>query len=350
MSSRSLIFLLLLSCGARLGAAEPPPLSKSASKWAASLGHGAIATAERRGDGRWTFAIAGQPFAAGHAEVPPQQVLFEIGSITKVFTGILLAEAVLDGKLSLDDTLARRLPVKFGNAATGAVTLRQLATHTSCLDSLPEEINPAADDPFAKYDKKKLFAYLAGVKLAQQPPCAFQYSNLGFGTLGVVVETAYGKPWAALIQEKITGPLGMVDTVADLSPAQRSRLAEPWSGDRRSHPWTFMAFSGAGALHSSLADMSRFADALLAGPRGRLGRVWPLLAGDYAEGRGGRVGKLGLGLIHARTGGEDSYWHNGGTGGFRSLIQVRPASGRAVVLLASNVEADLDSWLTVWEY
>src|SRR6185295_13761430 len=130
-------------------------------------------------------------------------------------------------------------------------------------------------------------------KLEKQPPCAFEYSNLGFGILGVVVETAYGKPWATLIEEKITGPLGMVDTAANLSPAQRSRFAEPWSGDQRAHPWTFTALAGAGALRSSLADMSRFADALLAGPKGRLGRVWPLLAGDYAE-RSAMGGKIGL--------------------------------------------------------
>jgi D-alanyl-D-alanine-carboxypeptidase/D-alanyl-D-alanine-endopeptidase len=350
MSSRSLIFLLLLllSCGAVLGAAELPPLSEPASKWAAALGHGAVATAEKRGDGRWMFAIAGQPFAAGHAEVPPQQVLFEIGSITKVFTGILLANAVLDGKLSLDDTLARRLPVTFANPATGALTLRQLATHTSCLPGLPDNAPFTGDDPYADYDKKKLFEYLAGAKLEKkQPPCAFEYSNLGFGILGVVVETAYGKPWAALIEEKITGPLGMVDTAPDLSPAQRSRFAEPWSGDQRAHPWTFTALAGAGALRSSLADMSRFADALLAGPKGRLGRVWPLLTGDYAEAMGG---KIGLGLLHAKAGGEESYWHNGGTGGFRSMIQVRPASGRAVVILVSNGSANLDGWLAAWEH
>jgi CubicO group peptidase (beta-lactamase class C family) len=135
MSKRSLIVLLLLSFCAPLGAAELPPLGNQASAWAAALGHGAVATAEKR-DGRWTFAIAGQPFAAGHAEVPAQQVLFEIGPITKVFTGILLADAVLDGKLSLDDTLAQRLPVKLGYAGTGAVTLKQLATHSHLLPAV----------------------------------------------------------------------------------------------------------------------------------------------------------------------------------------------------------------------
>ncbi|HSS50021.1 MAG TPA: serine hydrolase domain-containing protein, partial [Thermoanaerobaculia bacterium] len=273
MLRRWLVALLFLSCGTSLRAAELPPLGNQAPQWAKDLGHGAVATAEKR-DGRWTFAIGGQPFAAGHAEVPPEKVLFEIGSITQVFTGILLADAVLDGKLSLDDTLAQRLPVKFSEPATGAVTLKQLATHTSCLPRLPDNMMHASgDDPYSQYDNKAMFEYLASAKLAEKPPCAPEYSNLGFGILGVVVETAYGKPWAALIQEKITGPLGMVDTVQNLSPAQQSRFAEPWDGDQRAHPWTFKAVAGAGALRSTLADMSKLADAFLAGTKGPLGNV-----------------------------------------------------------------------------
>ncbi len=346
MTPRSFLALLLLSTS--LGAAELPPLGDQAAAWASSLGHGAVATAEKR-DGHWTFAISGQPFAAGHAEVAAQKTLFEIGSVTKVFTGILLAGAVADGKLGLDDTLAQRLPVKFADPATGAVTLKQLATHTSCLPRLPDNmpaLNP--DDPYAQYDDKALFEYLAGAKLGKTPPCASEYSNLGFGILGVVLERAYGKPWAALIAEKITGPLGMPDTVQELSAAQQARFAEPWNGDQRAHPWTLKAIAGAGALRSTLGDMSRLADALLAGPKGPLAKAWPYLAGDLAD-MPAVGGKIGFALMHVKTGGEDVYWHNGGTGGYRSLIQARPASGRAAIVLASNAAANPEAWLAGWE-
>lgn len=348
MPMRKLISLLLLFFVTPLGAAELPPLGERAATWATGLGHGAVATAEKR-DGRWTFAIAGQPFAAGHAEVPAEKVLFEIGSISKVFTGILLADAVRSGKLSLDDTLAQRLPVKFQYPVTGALTLRQLATHTSCLPRLPENMmNVEGEDPYSQYDKAAMFEYLGSAKLDGQPPCEATYSNLGFGILGVVLETAYGKPWAALVQEKITGPLGMADTVQELSPAQQSRFAEPWDSDKPSHAWTFKAMAGAGSLRSSLADMSKLADALLAGSKGPLGEVWPLLAGDYVT-MPAVGGKIGLALIHVQEGGEDAYWHDGGTGGYRSTIQVRPASGRAVVLLASNAAANPLAWLAAWQ-
>lgn len=342
-----LLFTVTALAG-RTGAAELPPLGGQATEWAKSLGHGAVATAEKR-EGRWTFAMAGQPFAAGHAEVPAERVIFEIGSISKVFTGILLAEAVREGKLGLDDTLAQRLPVTFGDPATGAVTLKQLATHTSCLPRLPDNLIPVnPDDPYAGYGNEALFYYLTRAKLERKPPCEVDYSNLGFGILGVVLETVYGKPWAALVQEKISRPLGMTDTVQELSPAQQSRFAEPWAGDKRVQPWTLKAIAGAGALRSTLADMSKFADALLAGSKGPLGAVWPVLAGDYAEMSGG-MGKIGLALIHSKDHGEDSYWHNGGTGGFRSVFYIRPGSGRAFIVLASNAAATPEAWITTWE-
>ena len=348
MRSRWLICVLVLSFSTTLGAAGLPPLGEEAKAWAKGLGHGAVATAEKR-NGQWTFAIAGQPFAAGHAEVPAERVVFEIGSISKVFTGILLADAVKAGKLGFDDTLAQRLPaVKFDQPVTGAITLKQLATHTSCLPRLPDNMTDVnADDPYSKYDNKAMFEYLAHAKLEGQPPCASSYSNLGFGVLGVVLETAYGKPWAALVQEKIAGPLGMVDTVQQLSSAQQSRFAEPWDGAKQAHPWTLVAISGAGALRSTLADMSKLADAFLLGAKGPLGHVWPLLAGDYVD-MPAVGGKIGLALIHAKQNGEDMYWHNGGTGGYRSLMAVQPVSGRAAIVLASNAAANPDGWLAAW--
>ncbi|MFL6197059.1 MAG: serine hydrolase [Thermoanaerobaculia bacterium] len=348
---RLLVSLLLLSLNTTLHAAEPvakvPPLGTQAVAWAKSLGHGAVATAEKR-DGRWTFAMAGQPFAAGHAEVPPERVIFEIGSMSKVFTGILLAQSVAEGKLGFDDTLAKRLPVQFEDPAVGAVTLKQLATHTSCLPRLPTNLDPSGEDPYAAYDDKALFEYLAKAKLGGKAPCAPEYSNLGFGILGVVLEKAFGKPWAALVQERIAGPLGMADTVQDLSKEQQARFAEPWAGDQPAHPWTLKAIAGAGALRSTLADMSRFADALIAGSKGPLGPAWPLLAGDYVE-MPAAGAKIGLALFHARTRGQETYTHDGGTGGFRSDFYVRPAIDTGAVVLASNAAAELTPWLIAWE-
>jgi D-alanyl-D-alanine-carboxypeptidase/D-alanyl-D-alanine-endopeptidase len=352
---RRLQILLLMLVSTTTQAAERPPFARQAASLAPTLGHGAIATAEKR-SGRWELALAGEPFAAGHAAVAPEKVLFEIGSISKVFTGLLLADAVVEGKLKLEDTLAQRLPVQFDHVETGAVTLKQLATHSSCLPRLPDNMMHAdTADPYAHYDDKALFEYLATAKLEAhrgQPPCAAEYSNLAFGVLGVVLEKAYGKPWAVLVREKITGPLGMVDTVQDPSPEQRARLAEPWDGTKPAHEWTFKAIAGAGALRSTTADMSKFADGLLAGAKGPFGKAWPLLAGDYVD-RPAIGGKVGLALEHVTPdhgdGWGDSYVHGGATGGYCSIVQVWPANGRAIVVLASNAVARPMAWLAAWQ-
>jgi D-alanyl-D-alanine-carboxypeptidase/D-alanyl-D-alanine-endopeptidase len=322
-------------------------LGTHAADWARSQKAGAVVTAERIG-GRWQYALGGSPFPDGHAAVAPERVEFEIGSISKVFTGLLLAHAVHEGKLALTDTIALRLPLKPKSEAIGGITLKQLASHTSCLPRLPDNLASAAEaDPYAGYDNTKLFAYLFHAKLAAAPPCAADYSNLGFGILGVVLESAYGKPWATLVREKITAPLGMGDTVQALSAEQRSRFAEPWSGDRHAAPWTFQAIAGAGALRSTAADLAKLADALIAGPQGPLAAVWPLLVGNEVEAPG-LGGQIGLALVHDRVDGEDGYGHGGATGGYRSELHVFPKSGRAYVLLASNAEAQPEAWVAAW--
>jgi D-alanyl-D-alanine-carboxypeptidase/D-alanyl-D-alanine-endopeptidase len=345
------LFCLLLLSASSLAAVERPPLGDHLASTATTLPKGAVASAEKR-DGSWQYSIAGMPFAAGHASVPPEKVLFEIGSISKVFTGLLLADAVLDGKLGLDDTLAQRLPVKFTDPEVGAVTLKQLATHTSCLPRLPDNMTTVTDsDPYATYDRKALFAYLGAAKLSGKAPCEPTYSNLGFAILGTVLEVTYQSPWASLVERRITAPLGMVDTVQDLSTEQRARLADPWDKDRPGHLWTFQAMAGAGALHSTTLDLSKFADAWLAGAQGPLGKAWPLLAGDYVE-----VpfigGKTGLGLNHMRPQkGDpegDRYGHDGGTGSYRSFVEIWPRDHRGAVVLASSSEANPVAWLLTW--
>lgn len=340
----ALVLLLATAAPAR---AELSPLATQASGWAKSLGHGAVATAERR-DGNWIYALAGEALPAGPVAVAPDRVLFEIGSISKVFTGLLLADAVVEGKLRLEDPLATRLPVTFADPAVGAITLGQLATHTSCLPRLPSNLLGARpEDPYAGYDDGALFAYLASARLEGRPPCTADYSNLGFGILGVVLERAWGHSWASLVAERITGPLGMTDTTQELSGDQRSRFAEPWSGSERVRPWTFKAVAGAGALRSTLADLSRFADVLLAGASGPLGRLWPLVSAPHAP-MPALGGSIGLALLHGLLHGEDSYWHHGGTGGYRASVMVFPGSGRAVVVLASNGQAPVEAWVSEW--
>jgi hypothetical protein len=211
---------------------------------------------------------------------------------------------------------------------------------------LPDNLTSATDvDPYATYDDLTLLSYLQHARLTSSPPCSANYSNLGFGVLGLVLERAYSRSWEALVQERISRPLGLVDTAQRLTDEQKGRLAQGWSGVQPARPWTFQAMAGAGALHSSAADLAKLADAILAGEKGPLGQAWALLSRAEVDAPG-LGGKIGLALVHEQIDGVDGYSHGGATGGYAALMQAFPSSGQAYVVLASNSEAQPAAWLS----
>ena len=278
-----------------------------------------------------TAAVA--PPAAG---VPP---LFEIGSISKVFTGLLLAQAVERGDLRLDDRLGDLLASKvaFSSPAAGSITLRQLVTHSSCLPRLPADfqVGSAPENPYRSYDRPRLWAALAALQLAKPPPCEAAYSNLGFGVLGEILSERYGKPWNELVRERITVPLVMNDTRQYLGD-QAPRLADGFVGRLPAPPWEMQAFSGAGALRSTVPDMLLFSRAVLAGGDGPLGPAVQRLLTPL-----GRIdtGEIGYGIWIRGPKERRSYFHEGWTGGYRSVWMLLPQTQEAFVLLTSNGQA-----------
>jgi CubicO group peptidase (beta-lactamase class C family) len=280
-------------------------------------------------DGKASFA--GDPTA-----------LYEIGSISKVFTGVLLAQAVERGDLSLDDTLGRLLAgkVTFTSDAVAAVTLRQLITHTSCMPRLPADFHAGgADmaDPYRGYDRARLWKALAAMRFESAPPCTASYSNLGVGLVGELLSERYGQPWDVLVRERITGPLGMRDTVVALGD-KAPRFVPGFAGNKPTPPWEMAAFVGAGGLRSTAADMLLFGRALLAGRSGPLGAaaervVTPLARFD---------GDIGYALFVRGPAHKRTFTHNGGTGGYRSQLLLAADTGEVVIVLASNAEAPVD--------
>jgi serine-type D-Ala-D-Ala carboxypeptidase/endopeptidase len=262
--------------------------------------------------------------------------LFEIGSISKVFTGLLLAQAVEAGELRLDDTLGLLLrdKVAFADPAVAAVTLRQLVTHTSCLPRLPAEFfrkDYVRQEPYARYDRARMWQTLGDQKLAAAPPCDASYSNFGFGILGEVLSERYGKPWETLVRERITQPLGMRNTMQTLGP-HASRMAPAFSGDKRVALWDFQAFAGAGALRSTAEDLVVFGRALLAGRAGPLGAAAERVLAPL-----GRFdGDIGYAIFVRGPEGRRTYSHTGGTGGYRSAWVLAGDTGEVLVAIASN--------------
>ena len=262
--------------------------------------------------------------------------LFEIGSITKVFTALLLAQAVLAGEVALDDPVQMHLPpgATMPQGGGAAITLRQLSQHSSGLPRLPDNMTYGDPlDPYADYTTAMMYEFLVGHTLRRAPGAEFEYSNLGVGLLGQVLADAAGTDYATLVRTRILDPLGMTDTAIALSPDQQARFATPHDVYLRpTSPWNLPALAGAGGLRSTANDMLRFAAAVLdpASP------IAPAMALTVAEWDPAAVGRLtALGWIGTAPPTGPVLMHSGGTGGFRTLIALQPSTGHAVVALAN---------------
>lgn len=335
MTRLRLRFLVPVACallGVNIHAATPTPLVAAVEKAAPEVPAGGFVVAEIEPEGV-RYATAGRlALAEG---TPPERMMFEIGSITKVFTGLLLAQASLDGKVGLDDPIARHLPADLVlDPQLAAITLRQLSAHTSGLPRLPSNLEPANPaDPYADYTVERLYAFLREHRPEQPAPQPSAYSNLGVGLLGHVLERASGASFAELVHRHITGPLGMQDTVVTLDAEQQRRLATPHSGAVPVVPWSLGALDAAGALRSTAADMAKFVQALL-DEQSPIAPAWRLVREPVAP--FGARGRIGLGVMIVEREGQPVYYHGGGTGGFRSTFEVEPAKRRGAVVLLNN--------------
>ena len=151
--------------------------------------------------------------------------LFEIGSVTKTFTGLLLQDMIERGEMKLDDPVAKYLPasVKMPTHNGKEITLLQLATHTSGLPKMPDNFDPRrADNLAADYTIEKLYAFLSDYKLTRDPGAKFEYSNLGMGLLGHVITLKAGMNYESLVVERICKPLKMNSTRITLTPELKS--------------------------------------------------------------------------------------------------------------------------------
>jgi serine-type D-Ala-D-Ala carboxypeptidase/endopeptidase len=288
-----------------------------------------------RADGTRDVAAAGLERAGKPVD---GQTLFEIGSITKVFTGILLADMVKRGEVRLDQPVSELLPaeVKVPTRNGRQITLADLASQTSGLPRLPSNIRPADNtNPYADYTVAQLYAFLSQHQLARDPGAQYEYSNLGVGLLGHALALRAGKAYEALVRERILAPLGMHSTGITLTSAMRARMSEGHDASGRVVPlWDLPTLAGAGALRSSLDDMMRFAAAALAPPATPVGRA--IAESQAARFRVNQVLSLGLNWHRVVLEGDTIIWHNGGTGGFRTYIGINRRARTAVVLLNNS--------------
>jgi serine-type D-Ala-D-Ala carboxypeptidase/endopeptidase len=343
---------LLIACFAAAAGAQPLSFSDPAQIARIALGdeQGSVAVGVLRGTTS-TFSYlhrSGKNSAtatAADGSVPStlpkaaEEQLFEIGSITKVFTGLLLAQAVEKGDLSLDDSLGKLLAgtVNFQSSATAAITLKQLVTHSSCLPRAPTAIKESlfAENPYAGWTRDEMWLELAGLKLETPAPCAAAYSNFGMALVGEILSHHYKKAWIDLIRAQITEPLGMKDTVQVLG-LKTPRFAQGYSNLAKINGWDFKAMAGAGALRSTASDMLIFSRAMMAGRAGSLGAASERMLQPLGQFQSSQIGYAVFirGPENKRT-----YMHDGLTGGYRAQWMISPSTQEAVIALVSNSHA-----------
>jgi CubicO group peptidase (beta-lactamase class C family) len=295
------------------------------------------------------YAAAGVRQIGAPGPVDPDTI-FEIGSITKAFTGIVLADMARRGQVKLDDPVSKFLPdkVKMPQDASRPITLFDLATHRSGLPRLPANLSPAdPDDPYVDYTSTKLYTFLGEFKLAREVGAVYEYSNLGLGLLGHALARAEGVDYDTLVRQHIGNPLGLKSTFLQVDPQAKGRLATGYeeSGGKLApaKPWTFKptsALAGAGGLRSTARDMLR----LLAASAGIAeSRLSPSLADARASRASGNDagGEVALAWQLRKIGDRRIVWHNGATGGFHSYCAFDPEAKTGVVVL-SNSTADID--------
>jgi len=306
-------------------------------------------------NGQTTFYNYGTTSKAS-PRVPTSDTLYEIGSITKTFTGVLAARAVLEDRMRLDDDFRRYLPEPYPNLESGGrpITLRTLATHTS---GMPRDL-PATDHLFANpdverlpyqlieletpYDRSRYLRELHGVSLASAPGEKMNYSNIGIKLLGFGLEGVFRRSFTELLKDLITGPLQMPSTTIEVAPADRGRVAQGYSPGGKPAPYHLPNAGAAGGLYSSTRDMARYLTWHLDETDPVVGQSHAVVSGDlesFAEGMGWNM---------ARTADQGrKVWQSGGVFGMSSQMVLFPAEHIGLVLLANdggfNTQGQLDA-------
>jgi CubicO group peptidase (beta-lactamase class C family) len=272
-----------------------------------------------------------------------ENTIFEIGSVTKVFTSLLLADAVVRGEVKLDDPVQKHLPssLKVPKRGKVEITLEDLATHTSGLPRLPSNLAMAkgftGTNPYARYGDDLLATALKNITLKDEQPKA-DYSNMGAGLLGLTLAKRAKKSYEEAMQERILGPLEMTNTTTKVKSADKSRFIPCFTGGGQpAKNWDFLdTTAGAGALRSTAADMLTFLECQAGRRETSLRKAMDLSHEPRKDFQG--IMKVGLGWLTYEQGEPKRrvWWHNGGTGGFCSFAAFCKDPAVAIVILSNR--------------
>ena len=271
---------------------------------------------------------------------PDGDTIYEIGAASMAFTGVLLADQVERGKVKLDDPMQKYLPkaAKTRLRNPTHITFEHLATHTSGLPRLPDNMQPAdLRNPYADYTFQQMYAFLTDHELRRDPG-EYELSMYGIGLLGVLLASREGVPYEELLVERIAKPCGMDDTCVELSSKQRRRLARPYDAELQvAKNWDYPGLTGGGGIRSTTNDMLKFIAANLADDDKPLTKALQLshkkrldLPGGMAIGLGWHLWPDGMTLFH-----------DGISGGYATWLAVLPSHDLGVVILSNTATGQI---------
>jgi CubicO group peptidase (beta-lactamase class C family) len=290
---------------------------------------------------RRSVTVYGQSGSPNHRPLDADTV-FEIGSITKVFTALLFADMVLRGEVAADDPAAKFLPasVRMPDFEGAPITLMDLATYTSGLPRMPSNFAPKDwGNPYIDYTAERLYDYLSNHKLGFKPGKHYEYANLGFGLLGHILELHAGKSYEELVVSRICAPLGMDDTRITLTSSMKQRLAQGHNaGLAPVSNWDFLALAGAGAFRSTTNDLLKFLKMCLGPADTPVAAAQKMTLSERRPRADQR--DVGLGWFVSLRFGDELIWKSGGTGGYATFIGYSTKTRRNCVLLSNAADYD----------
>ena len=270
-------------------------------------------------------------------EAVNEHTIYEIGSITKTFTALLLALAVGEGEVNLDDPVQKFMPdgVTIATYDDKVITLAHLSDHTSALPRMPTNFEPSdPSNPYKDYTREDLYEFLNDVELSRNVGSEYEYSNLAVGLLGLILADLQGVTYDELVAKKITGALKMKETAIALDKKMRKNLAYGYNNGMEVSNWDITSLVGAGGIRSSVYDMLKYLEAQAGIKSSKLSSAMKMTQ----DLRHDKAGGIYVGLDwHAMI--KDSityYTHSGGTGGYSTTVVFSPQVCKGVEVLTNS--------------
>ena len=286
-----------------------------------------------------------------NGQIPSSKNLYEIGSISKTFTSLLLAKAVVEKKIALNDPVNKYLPkdipvIKFGNDTLRIV---HLSNHTSGLPPLPDNFG-ATDlvNPYKDYDDTKLHTYLKTAKLSQKPGEKFEYCNLAVGLLGHILESVNKMSFEKMVTTFICSKAGMNNTRQLLIKRDSALFVQGYDVSILPQgQWDFKALAAAGCIRSNAEDMMKYAALQLGTDDIQLQKA--IYLSHQATFDAGQQ-QIALNWFVQDWGWGKILFHNGQTGGYKSFLAINEKTKNAVIILSNTAVNNDEIGVVILQY